>query len=209
MPTIFRRRSPRPVSTLYLLHKPYRMLSQFTDDQGRATLKDIIDVPGIYAAGRLDYDSEGLLLLTDDGELIHRISDPRHKQPKTYWVQVEGEPNDKAIDALRKGVALKDGVTRPARVQRLMEPAVAPRKPPIRRRAKTKVSWLEITISEGRNRQVRRMTAHIGHPTLRLIRTAIGPWQLSGLATGQWRSETLHAPIKRRSTFSRASRRRS
>ncbi len=185
------------------------MLSQFTDDQGRATLKDVIDVPGIYAAGRLDYDSEGLLLLTNDGELIHRISDPRHKQPKTYWVQVEGEPSDTAIAALRKGVTLKDGMTRPARVRRLIDPSVAPRQPPIRERAGDRSSWLEIVISEGRNRQVRRMTAHIGHPTLRLIRTAIGPWQLSGLAPGQWRSETLHAPMKRRSTPPRASRRRS
>ncbi len=185
------------------------MLSQFSDDQGRATLKDVIDVPGIYAAGRLDHDSEGLLLLTDDGELIHRISDPRHKQPKTYWVQVEGKPDDSAIDALRKGVTLKDGLTRPARVGRLIDPDVAPRQPPIRHRADAAVSWLEIIISEGRNRQVRRMTAHIGHPTLRLIRTAVGPWQLTGLAPGQWRSETLHAPVKRRHPPSRATRRRS
>lgn len=196
------------MSTLYLCHKPYQMLSQFTDDQGRATLKDIIDVPGIYAAGRLDYDSEGLLLLTDDGELIHRISDPKHKQPKTYWVQVEGVPHDTAITALRKGVVLKDGMTQPARVRRLIEPVVALREPPIRQRNGAAVSWLEMVINEGRNRQVRRMTAHIGHPTLRLIRTAIGPWQLTGLTPGRWRSESLHAPMKRRSSPSRTSRRR-
>ncbi|SHF02390.1 23S rRNA pseudouridine2457 synthase [Modicisalibacter ilicicola DSM 19980] len=198
------------MSTLYLLHKPYRMLSQFTDERGgRATLKDVIDMPGIYAAGRLDYDSEGLLLLTDDGALIHRISDPRHKQPKTYWVQVEGEPGDTALDALRQGVTLKDGVTRPARVRRLSDPRVAPRQPPIRRRIETPTTWLEVVITEGRNRQVRRMTAHVGHPTLRLIRVAIGAWRLEGLAPGQWRSETLHAPMKPRPSSARATRRRS
>lgn len=183
------------MSTLYLLHKPYRMLSQFTDDQGRATLADVIDVPGVYAAGRLDYDSEGLLLLTDDGSLIHRISDPRHKQPKTYWVQVEGEPDATALDALRHGVTLKDGPTRPAKVRRLVTPVVAPRRPPIRVRANLPTAWLELTITEGRNRQVRRITAEVGHPTLRLIRVAIGPWQLDGLAPGEWRKETLHAPV--------------
>ncbi len=182
------------MSTLYLLNKPYRMLSQFTDAEGRATLADVIDVPGIYAAGRLDYDSEGLLLLTDDGALIHRIGDPRHKQPKTYWIQVEGRPDAAALDALRRGVTLKDGPTRPARVRPLQEPTIAPRQPPIRQRAGVPTTWLEMTISEGRNRQVRRMTAHIGHPTLRLIRSAIGTWRLDGLAPGEWRRETLHAP---------------
>nr|WP_297460199.1 pseudouridine synthase [uncultured Halomonas sp.] len=182
------------MSMLYLLHKPYRMLSQFTDSQGRATLAEVIGVPGIYAAGRLDYDSEGLLLLTDDGALIHRISDPRHKQPKTYWVQVEGTPDGAALDALRQGVTLKDGPTRPARVRPLRDPTVAPRQPPIRQRENAPCTWLELTISEGRNRQVRRMTAHIGHPTLRLIRVAIGGWRLDGLQPGEWRSETLHAP---------------
>ncbi|MEC9483845.1 MAG: pseudouridine synthase, partial [Halomonas sp.] len=122
------------MSTIYLLHKPFRMLSQFTDSEGRATLAQVIDIPHVYAAGRLDYDSEGLLLLTDDGALIHRISDPRHKQPKTYWVQVEGAPDEKALDALRQGVTLKDGPTRPARVKRLMQPGVAPRQPPVRER---------------------------------------------------------------------------
>ncbi|MCL7940659.1 pseudouridine synthase [Halomonas sp. ATCH28] len=184
---------------LYLLHKPYRMLSQFTDRKAadgerRATLADVIDVPGIYPAGRLDHDSEGLLLLSDDGELIHRISDPRHKQPKTYRVQVEGEPSDAALQALRDGVALKDGRTRPARVRRLASSGLPERDPPLDTRRHPRTSWLELTITEGRNRQVRRMTAHVGHPTLRLVRVAIGPWRLDGLPPGQWRRETLHAP---------------
>ncbi|MBZ9567975.1 pseudouridine synthase [Modicisalibacter tunisiensis] len=187
------------MSDLYLLHKPYHMLSQFTDARGRATLAEAIDVPGIYAAGRLDYDSEGLLLLTDDGALIQRISHPRHKQPKTYWVQVEGTPDDDALEALRRGVTLNDGPTRPARVKRLAAPEVPPRDPPIRHRAGIPTHWLELTIEEGRNRQVRRMTAHVGHPTLRLIRVAIGPWRLDGLAPGQWRREVLHAPAAPRS----------
>ncbi|SFH37313.1 23S rRNA pseudouridine2457 synthase [Modicisalibacter xianhensis] len=182
------------MSTIYLLHKPYRMLSQFTDDQGRDTLAQVIDVPGIYAAGRLDYDSEGLLLLTDDGALIHHISDPRHKQPKKYWVQVEGQPDEESLDALRQGVTLKDGPTRPAKVRMLGSPGVGPRQPPIRQRQGIATSWLELTLHEGRNRQVRRMTAHIGFPTLRLIRVAIGPWRLDGLSPGEWRSETLNAP---------------
>lgn len=197
------------MSTLYLLHKPYRMLSQFTDDQGRATLADVIDVPGVYAAGRLDYDSEGLLLLTDDGALINRISDPRHKQPKTYWVQVEGEPDAVALDALRHGVTLRDGPTRPAKVRRLQTPTVAPRHPPIRERANVPTGWLELTITEGRNRQVRRMTAEVGYPTLRLIRMAIGPWQLDGLAPGEWRRDVLHTPVTaRRRPPPRSTRRR-
>lgn len=184
---------------LYLLHKPYRMLSQFTDrrvdeSERRATLADVISVPGVYAAGRLDYDSEGLLLLSDDGELIHRISDPRHKQPKTYRVQVEGEPGEAALQALRDGVALKDGRTRPAKVRRLAESGLPERDPPLDTRRHPRTTWLELTITEGRNRQVRRMTAHVGHPTLRLVRVAIGPWRLDGLAPGEWRRETLHAP---------------
>ncbi len=187
------------MSTIYLLHKPYRMLSQFTDrghggEVPRATLADVIDEPGVYAAGRLDYDSEGLLLLTDDGALIQRISDPRHKQPKTYRVQVEGEPDDAALDALRHGVALSDGMTRPAKVRRLAEGGLAERTPPLDPRRHPVTTWLELTLSEGRNRQVRRMTAHVGYPTLRLVRVAIGPWRLEGLAPGEWRRETLHAP---------------
>lgn len=198
------------MSTIYLLHKPYRMLSQFTDDRGRNTLAQAIDVPGIYAAGRLDYDSEGLLLLTDDGALIHHISDPRHKQPKTYWVQVEGDPDEERLDALRRGVTLKDGLTRPAKAKKLIQPDVGPRQPPIRQRQGIATSWLELTLSEGRNRQVRRMTAHIGCPTLRLIRVAIGPWRLDGLAPGEWRSETLHAPqpVRHRQAPPRRTRRR-
>ncbi|MBS3666803.1 pseudouridine synthase [Vreelandella boliviensis] len=182
------------MSTLYLLHKPYRMLSQFTDKQARATLADVITVPGVYAAGRLDYDSEGLLLLSDDGELIHRITHPRYKQPKTYWAQVEGEISDAALKALRQGVSLKDGPTQPAKARRILPPTIAPRQPVIDPKRHPSTSWLELTISEGRNRQVRRMTAHVGFPTLRLIRVAIGPWRLDGLAPGEWRKETLHAP---------------
>lgn len=184
---------------LYLLHKPYRMLSQFTDRAGsegspRATLADMIDVPGIYPAGRLDYDSEGLLLLSDDGELIHRIAHPRFKQPKTYRVQVEGTPDTAALEALRKGITLKDGLTRPARVRHLETSGLAERNPPLNPKRHPVTSWLEIIISEGRNRQVRRMTAHVGYPTLRLVRVAIGNWQLGNLAPGEWQRETLHAP---------------
>ncbi len=182
------------MSTLYLLHKPYRMLSQFTDSQGRATLAEVIRAPGVYAAGRLDFDSEGLLLLSDDGGLIHRIAHPKHKQPKTYWVQLEGHITDEAIRALKAGITLKDGPTLPAKARRIAPPAIAERDPPIDPKRHPLTSWLELTISEGRNRQVRRMTAHVGFPTLRLIRAAIGPWQLGDLATGEWRKETLHAP---------------
>ncbi|MCC4286919.1 pseudouridine synthase [Vreelandella aquamarina] len=182
------------MSTLYLLHKPYRMLSQFTDSQGRATLAEVIRAPGVYAAGRLDFDSEGLLLLSDDGGLIHRIAHPKHKQPKTYWVQLEGHITDEAIRALKVGITLKDGPTLPAKARRIAPPAIAERDPPIDPKRHPLTSWLELTISEGRNRQVRRMTAHVGFPTLRLIRAAIGPWQLGDLAPGEWRKETLHAP---------------
>ncbi|WP_110687939.1 pseudouridine synthase [Salinicola aestuarinus] len=182
------------MSRLYLLNKPYRVLCQFTDTQGRQTLADYLDVPDVYAAGRLDYDSEGLLLLTDDGAMIHRISDPRHKLAKTYWVQVEGDPTAAALAALRQGVTLNDGPTRPARVRRLTGPEPPPRDPPVRRRESIPTTWLEIELREGRNRQVRRITAHVGHPTLRLIRTAIGPWTLEGLTAGAWRSEVLNMP---------------
>lgn len=185
------------MSRIYLLHKPYHVLCQFTDDQGRSTLADYLQIPDVYPAGRLDYDSEGLLLLTDDGALIHHISDPRHKLPKQYWVQVEGTPDDAALEALRQGVTLKDGPTRPARVRRLTRPEPAPRVPPVRYRESIPTTWLEIELREGRNRQVRRMTAHVGHPTLRLIRAAIGPWQLGELQPGDWRSETVNAPRKR------------
>lgn len=182
------------MSRIYLLHKPYNVLCQFTDAQGRPTLADYLDVAGVYPAGRLDYDSEGLLLLSDDGALIHRISDPRHKLPKQYWIQVEGEPDQTALKALREGVTLNDGPTRPARIRRLAQPEPPPRDPPVRYRASVPTTWLEIELREGRNRQVRRMTAHVGHPTLRLIRVGIGPWRLDGLPSGHWRSETVNAP---------------
>ncbi|MDE3154187.1 MAG: pseudouridine synthase [Acidobacteriota bacterium] len=175
------------MARLLAFHKPYGVLCQFTDPSGRPTLADFIPVPGVYAAGRLDTDSEGLLLLTDEGRLQQRIADPRFKLPKTYWVQVEGEPDAAALTRLRRGVLLKDGPTRPARVRRIPEPAIGPREPPIRVRRHIPTSWLALTITEGRNRQVRRMTAAVGHPTLRLVRVAIGPWQLGDLAPGQWR----------------------
>jgi len=175
------------VSRLILFNKPFRVLCQFTDREGRPTLADYIPIQDIYAAGRLDYDSEGLLLLTDDGRLQQAIADPRHKQSKVYWAQVEGTPDRRAIDRLRGGVRLGDGLTRPARARIMPEPDVWPRVPPIRYRQSIPTTWLELTLTEGRNRQVRRMTAAVGHPTLRLIRWAIGPWTLDGLPPGQWR----------------------
>ena len=174
---------------LVLFNKPYEVLSQFTDRGSpttRATLSDYIDVPNVYPAGRLDRDSEGLLLLTDDGRLQARIADPKFKLPKTYWVQVEGEPDDAALDRLRKGVILNDGLTRPAEAERIDPPAIWPRTPPIRVRRAIPDTWLALTIREGRNRQVRRMTAAIGHPTLRLIRWSMGDWTLGDLAPGAW-----------------------
>ncbi len=174
-----------------LFNKPFDCLPQFTDKgtEGgpRRTLSDFIDLPGVYPAGRLDRDSEGLMLLTDDGQLQARIASPRFKLPKRYWIQVEGTPDDDALQSLRSGVTLKDGPTRPARVQRISEPAALwPRTPPIRVRKSIPDTWLELEITEGRNRQVRRMAAHVGHPCLRLIRAAIGPWTLDGLDSGSW-----------------------
>ncbi len=177
--------------TLILFNKPYDVLSQFTDRDSpttRATLSDYIDVPGVYPAGRLDRDSEGLLLLTDDGRLQSRIADPKFKLPKTYWVQVEGVPDDDALHRLRSGVMLNDGLTRPAEAERIAPPDIWPRTPPIRVRQSIPDTWLSLTITEGRNRQVRRMTAAVGYPTLRLIRWRIGDWMLDDLAPGAWRA---------------------
>jgi 23S rRNA pseudouridine2457 synthase len=182
------------VPRLILFNKPYGVLSQFTDrEAGRATLADYIDVPGVYPAGRLDRDSEGLLALTDDGALHARIADPRHGLPKIYWAQVEGVPTEAALELLRRGgVPLKDGPTRPAGARLIDEPpGLWPRDPPIRYRAAVPTAWLEVTLREGRNRQVRRMTAAVGHPTLRLIRRAIGDWTLGGLAPGEWREVSI------------------
>ena len=176
------------MSQLILFNKPYGVLSQFSrSDAITPVLADYIDLRGIYPAGRLDKDSEGLLLLTDDGKVQHCISHPRHKLLKTYWVQVEGVPTQAAIDHLNHGVDLKDGLTAPAKARRITEPAVWPRTPPIRYRAAIPTSWLELQISEGRNRQVRRMTAAVGLPTLRLIRVGIGDWRLDGLEPGHYR----------------------
>jgi len=178
----------RAMPRLILLNKPHGVLCQFTGEPGRRTLKDLVPIPGVYPAGRLDTDSEGLLLLTDDGALQHRITDPGHKLPKTYLVQVEGEPGEAALAALRKGLDLGDFVTRPCEARRVPEPqGLWPRDPPIRERRAIPTAWLEIVLREGRNRQVRRMTAKVGFPTLRLVRLAIGPWRLDGLAPGQWR----------------------
>ncbi|PIE36951.1 MAG: pseudouridine synthase [Gammaproteobacteria bacterium] len=173
--------------TLILFNKPYGVLCQFTDPDGGATLGDYIPVKGVYAAGRLDKDSEGLLLLTDNGALQNAITSPRHKTAKTYWVQVEGEPNADSLQQLRSGVTLKDGQTRPAEVRTISEPAALwPRQPPVRERRAIPTCWLEIILHEGRNRQVRRMTASVGLPTLRLIRAQIGQWQLGELQPGEW-----------------------
>lgn len=187
---------------LILFNKPYGVLTQFTDAENRPTLAEHIPLKGVYPAGRLDRDSEGLLLLTDSGALQHRLTDPRHKAWKSYWVQVEGEVDDAALQRLCEGIQLKDGPTRPARARRLAPPEIWPREPPIRYRATIPTSWLELSLREGRNRQVRRMTAAVGFPTLRLIRAAIGPWKLEGLQPGEWRQleaaeETIPSAPKR------------
>lgn len=175
-----------PTAMLIRLNKPYGVLCQFTDAAERPTLADCVRVPGVYPAGRLDRTSEGLLLLTDDGALAHRITDPRHKLPKTYLVQIEGLTSEAALAALRAGVQLKDGRTRPAHARQIEPPALWERDPPVRFRRNIPTSWLELTIHEGRNRQVRRMTAAVGLPTLRLVRVKIGPWRLDDLQPGAW-----------------------
>jgi 23S rRNA pseudouridine2457 synthase len=198
------------MARLLLFNKPFGVLTQFRASEHGRTLAEFIQLPGIYPAGRLDKDSEGLLLLTDDGRLQHRITDPRHKLPKTYWAQVEGEPAEGALEQLRRGVVLEGATgaslhraprldpigdgrrTLPAKVRRIPEPELWPRDPPIRVRKAIPTAWLEITLTEGRNRQVRRMTAAVGLPTLRLVRITIGPYTLDGLAPGEWKETTIH-----------------
>jgi len=180
------------MSRLLLLNKPYGVLCQFTPEGGHRSLADFVPVPGVYPAGRLDRDSEGLVALTDDGDLQATISQPRHKLAKAYWVQVEGEVGQDALRALERGVELRDGPTQPARARRIGSPeGLWPRDPPIRVRRDIPTSWLELELKEGRNRQVRRMTAAVGLPTLRLVRCRIGPWTLEGLPSGQWREVAI------------------
>lgn len=179
--------APPTVARLIAFNKPFRVLTQFTDADNRATLKDYIDIPGVYPAGRLDSDSEGLLLLTNDGHLQARISNPKHKLPKTYWAQVDGDVNSDQLARLRAGPMLKDGPTQPADVNVIAEPDLWPRDPPVRYRRSVPMTWLALIIREGRNRQVRRMTAAVGLPTLRLVRIAIGDWTLDNLEPGQTR----------------------
>ncbi len=194
------------MAELVLFNKPFQVLSQFTDDgvsgggSPRATLADYLRIPGISPAGRLDYDSEGLLLLTSEGPLQHRIASPSLKMPKTYWGQVEGDITQDALKHLAAGVQLKDGLTRPAKATRIAAPAVWPRVPPVRHRETVPTSWIELTITEGKNRQVRRMTAAVGFPTLRLIRYRIGDWTLEGLDSGAHRTVTVNLPASAKTT---------
>jgi len=182
------------MARVILFNKPFQVLSQFTDEQGRATLADYLSAPGFRAAGRLDYDSEGLLLLTDDGVLQQHIANPRHKRWKTYQVQVEGLVTDEALAQLRSGVELKDGRSLPARAKRIPPPQIWPRSPPVRERKSVPDTWLELSIREGRNRQVRRMTAAVGYPTLRLVRIRVGDWSLQGLQPGEHRQLDINMP---------------
>ncbi|MDH5856221.1 pseudouridine synthase [Lampropedia aestuarii] len=192
-----RAQPPQGPGRLILLNKPWGVLTQFRDDQGRATLADYVQVPGVYPAGRLDMDSEGLLLLTNDGALQARIAHPAHKMEKTYWAQVEGVADEAQLAQLARGVQLNDGMTLPAKAERLPDTAeqqLWPRDPPVRFRQSIPTSWIALTIAEGKNRQVRRMTAAVGLPTLRLVRVRIGPWALDGLPLGQWRE--LAIPVQ-------------
>jgi 23S rRNA pseudouridine2457 synthase len=186
------------MSSLILFNKPYGVMSQFTagstGDQNRPTLAHYIKLPNVYPAGRLDHDSEGLLLLTDDGQVQHHIAHPAHKLPKTYWVQVEGAPNSYALTKLRQGVELNDGITLPAEARLIPTPKLWERDPPIRSRVNIPTQWLEIEITEGKNRQIRRMTAAVGHPTLRLVRVKIGNWTLEGIAPGEYKATTINLP---------------
>ena len=172
------------MAKVVLFNKPFGVLSQFTSEEGHRTLADFIDVPNVYAAGRLDKDSEGLLVLTDDGKLQHRLASPKTKTPKVYWAQVEKVPTEEALEELRRGVRLKDGMTRPAKVRIIEAPELWERDPPIRERKSIPTAWIELAISEGKNRQVRRMTSAVGFPTLRLVRVAVGPWKLGDLTSG-------------------------
>lgn len=182
------------MSQLIIFNKPFHVLSQFGHLDGKSSLADYIDIKNVYPAGRLDYDSEGLLLLTDDGQLQHKISDPKHKMEKCYWVQVEGNVDKEGLKPLMNGIELKDGRALPAKVKIIPAPEIWPRTPPIRYRKNVTDTWLEIKICEGKNRQVRRMTAAIGHPTLRLIRYSIGPWSIKNLSNGAFLSETISLP---------------
>lgn len=196
------------MAKIILFNKPFQVLSQFTDGEGRATLADYISAPGFRVAGRLDYDSEGLLLLTDDGRLQQQIANPKHKKDKTYLVQVEGEVTDEALAQLGSGLQLKDGPTLPARALKVTAPQLWPRVPPVRERKTIPDSWLELTIREGRNRQVRRMTAAVGFPTLRLIRLSIDRWRLDDMQPGEHRSETINLPKDLRHRDSKRTKRR-
>ena len=173
---------------IILFNKPFNVLCQFTDREGRKTISDYVKIKNVYAAGRLDYDSEGLVILTDDGKLQKLISDPEHKLDKTYWVQVEGIPSEESFNKLRKGILIRDGLTKPAKVKLINAPRITERNPPIRERKNIPTSWMELIITEGKNSQVRRMTAAIGHPTLRLIRYSIGDWTLENLKPGEYKS---------------------
>ncbi len=182
------------MASLILFNKPFGVLSQFTSEENRPTLKEYIKIPHVYPAGRLDHDSEGLLLLTDDGQVQHHIAHPAHKLAKTYWVQVEGAPNSYALTKLRQGVELNDGITQPAEARLIAAPKLWERDPPIRSRQNIPTQWIEIVITEGKNRQVRRMTAAVGHPTLRLVRVKIGNWTLEGIEPGKYKVETINLP---------------